>query len=148
MSLRALPREKILTEYDSVRLFKSSVTKDSWNIYLCRSLCRRSSCKCFWTAVRGHPTDQWRIRYACMMRASIAKCHGGKIRAVRNINSIPLIHFIMLENISAWQTLSIRYLLMCSICFRENTYVSMKIGSNCCPLTRVKYIFQMCVGVD
>lgn len=77
-----------------------------------------------------------------------------KFRVVTSINNNPLINFIMLGNISAWQILSIRYWLMCFICFRENTetpystFVSVAMGSNFCPLTRVRYIFQLQVGAD
>lgn len=60
----------------------------------------------------------------------------------------------MLGNISAWQILLIRYLLMCFICIRENTetpystFVSVATGSSFCPLTGLKYIFQLPVGAD
>lgn len=86
--------------------------------------------------------------------ASPTKCHVGKPRAVRNIKSIPLINVIMLGNVSAWTILSIRYLLICvlSASGRIQTlhvpHVSMAIGSNFCPLNKVRYSFQLQVAAN
>lgn len=75
-----------------------------------------------------------------------------ELRAVRNIKSIPLINVIMLGNISAWKILSIRYLLICVPSGRIQTLhvprVSRAIGSNSCPLNKVRYIFQLQVDAD
>lgn len=130
-------RQKTLAEYKSFQLFKSLVTRD-----IHRSHCRKGCCRCLWEVfplLSG-------IHCPHLIVASPSRCHVRKPRTVRNIKSIPPINVIMLGNVSAWAILSIRYLLICvlsasgTIQILHVPHVSVAMGSNFCPLNKVRLL--------